>query len=178
MGLGGAALTSSGCAAILHPDRQGNPPGPVAVGPLVLDILWFIPGIVPGIIAIAVDFGTGAIYLPRGYRAGGGRSGWREPTRLAIAPGERITVRPPAPDVDVDVALRLVGPGDVVLDEGRGRWSPDGQDELRVALAERPERPGHGEPHRRRDGRLELVARRHGRTSVVSHPLRLRAARA
>lgn len=164
MGLGGAALT--GCAAILHPERQGNPPGPVAVGPLVLDILWFIPGLVPGIVAIAVDFGTGAIYLPRGYRASG-----RAPRRLAIAPGERITVRPPTSETDVDVVLRLVGPRDVVLDEGRGRWSPDGRDELRVALAD------HGSDMRG-DGRLELVARRDGHTSVATYPLRLRAARA
>lgn len=166
MGLGGAALT--GCAAILHPERQGNRPGPVAVGPLVLDILWFIPGIVPGIIAIAVDFGSGAIYLPRGHAAGP-----RGPRRLAIAPGERIRVRPPTPDVDVDVTLRLVGPHDVVLDESRGRWSPDGRDELHVALAERSDL----DPDMRGDSHLELVARRHGRTSVASHPLRLRPAR-
>lgn len=162
MGLGGAALT--GCAAILHPERQGNPPGPVAVGPLILDILWFIPGLVPGIIAIAVDFGSGAIYLPRGYH-----SARREPRRLAIAPGERITVRAPTPDVEADVALRLVGPRDVVLDESRGRWSPDGRrDDLRVALAD------HGSAARG-DARLELLVHRGARVAAVSHPLRLRA---
>ena len=164
VGLGGAALT--GCAAILHPERQGNPPGPVAVGPLILDILWFIPGLVPGIIAIAVDFGSGAIYLPRRHGAGP-----RAPRRLAIAPGERITVRAPSPEVDVDVALRLVGPRDVVLDEGRGRWRPDAHDDLRVALAD------HGSDMRG-NGRLELVARRDAHTRVVSYPLRLRPARA
>lgn len=57
----------SGCAWILYPERryQRNP-GPIEVVPLVVDCLLFIPGIVPGVIALAVDFGTRAIYVPRG----------------------------------------------------------------------------------------------------------------
>lgn len=57
----------TGCAWILYPERrfQENP-GPIEVVPLVVDCLLFIPGIVPGIIALAVDFGTRAIYVPRG----------------------------------------------------------------------------------------------------------------
>ncbi|MEM6289938.1 MAG: hypothetical protein AAGA54_01695 [Myxococcota bacterium] len=35
----------------------------IDVGPLVIDILLFIPGLIPGLIAIAVDFGSGAIYV-------------------------------------------------------------------------------------------------------------------
>jgi hypothetical protein len=164
-GLGGTAL--GGCAAILHPERRGNSSGPIDVGPLILDILWFIPGLVPGIVALAVDFGTGAIYL------GGGRSSkQRGPRRLAIAPGEPIVVRAPRPDEDADVALRLVGPRGEVLDEARGRWSAgEHDDELRVALA----------PSQRDaldDVRLELAVTRAGRTSVAAHPLCLRARRA
>lgn len=34
--------------------------------PLVVDILLFIPGFLPGLIAIIVDFGTGAIYTGGG----------------------------------------------------------------------------------------------------------------
>lgn len=58
---------ATGCAWILYPERryQQNP-GPIEVVPLVVDCLLFIPGLVPGIIALAVDFGTRAIYVPRG----------------------------------------------------------------------------------------------------------------
>ena len=158
------ATSLAGCAAILHPERQGNPPGPVAVGPLILDILWFIPGLVPGIVAIAVDFGTGAIYLP------GSRSAERDaPRRLAIVPGERITVRAPRPETGVDVALRLVGPHDAVLDEARGRWSTDAHDDaLSVALAPT-------QRHALHDGRLELLVSARGHMGTAVHPLRLRA---
>jgi len=54
------------CARILHPERVGNRGGAVDVVPLVVDILLFIPGLVPGLIAIVVDFGTGAIYVQNG----------------------------------------------------------------------------------------------------------------
>jgi hypothetical protein len=162
----GCAGALGGCAAILHPERQGNSSGPIDVVPLILDILWFIPGLVPGIIAIAVDFGTGAIYLGGSRRAALGG-----PTPLAIVPGERITVRAPRTDEDVDVALRLVGPRDIVLHDAHGRWSPDERDDLRVVLApERSEALG--------DGRLELVVRRRGLASTAVHPLVLRPAHA
>lgn len=57
-----AALLPS-CARIIHPERVGNNSGVIDVGPLVIDILLFIPGLIPGLIAIAVDFGSGAIYV-------------------------------------------------------------------------------------------------------------------
>lgn len=159
----GCASSLVGCAAIIHPERQGNPPGPIDVAPLILDILWFIPGLVPGIVAIAVDFGTGAIYLDRR-----GRAGLEGPRPLAISRGERVTVRAPQPDEDVEVALRLVGPQGAVIDETRGRWSPTGEGDLCVALApEGPDALG--------EGRLELSLRRRGITSTTAYPLSLRA---
>ena len=63
--LGVLALLPS-CARILYPERVGNRGGTVDVVPLVVDILLFIPGIIPGLIAIVVDFGTGAIYVKNG----------------------------------------------------------------------------------------------------------------
>ncbi len=67
------------CARILHPERVGNRGGAVDVVPLVVDILLFIPGIVPGLIAIIVDFGTGAIYVQ-----GGGGAAMSEFGHLAL----------------------------------------------------------------------------------------------
>ena len=52
---------SSGCATLLHPERKGNA-SRVDVGPLVFDILWLAAGILPGVLALTVDFRNGAIY--------------------------------------------------------------------------------------------------------------------
>ncbi len=51
------------CARIMHPERTGNSNGDIDIGPLIVDCLLFIPGILPGAIALAVDFGTGAIFI-------------------------------------------------------------------------------------------------------------------
>lgn len=53
---------------MLHPERRGNDSAPVDTVPLVVDVLLFLPGLIPGIVALAVDFGTGAIYLKKGNR--------------------------------------------------------------------------------------------------------------
>ncbi len=55
-------LATTSCAYTFHPERRGNRGGEVATGPLVGDLLWFIPGILPGVIFLIVDFTSGAIY--------------------------------------------------------------------------------------------------------------------
>jgi hypothetical protein len=63
-----ATVASSGCAYTFHPERRGNRGGDIAGGPLVGDLLWLIPGLVPGIVFLIVDFSSGAIYRgPIGY---------------------------------------------------------------------------------------------------------------
>ena len=57
-----------GCGTILYPERRGQRTGQVDIGIAFLDALWLLVFIVPGLVAFAVDFGTGAIYLP-GRRA-------------------------------------------------------------------------------------------------------------
>ena len=54
----------TGCGTMLYPERQGQKSGSVDVGVAVLDAIWFIPFIVPGIIAYVIDFSNGTIYLP------------------------------------------------------------------------------------------------------------------
>ena len=58
-----AVVFATSCAAIIHPERKGNNAAPVDTVPLVVDILLFLPGVIPGVIAMVVDFGTGAIFL-------------------------------------------------------------------------------------------------------------------
>jgi hypothetical protein len=60
----GAAGIATGCGTILHPERRGQPSGRLDWGVVVLDGLGLLLFFIPGVIAFAVDFATGAIYLP------------------------------------------------------------------------------------------------------------------
>jgi hypothetical protein len=61
--VGGAVFLAS-CGTLLYPERRGQPAGRLDVGVVVLDGIGLLVFLVPGIIAFAVDFATGAIYLP------------------------------------------------------------------------------------------------------------------
>lgn len=54
----------SGCGTIFWPERRGQPPGPLDLKVVALDAIGLLFFFVPGVIAFAVDFATGAIYLP------------------------------------------------------------------------------------------------------------------
>ena len=58
----------AGCGTILYPERKGQKDGRIDPGIAVLDGLGLLFFIIPGVIAFAVDFTTGAIYLPGGSR--------------------------------------------------------------------------------------------------------------
>jgi len=60
---------------------------PIDAVPLVVDILLFLPGVVPGVIALVLDFGSGAIYL--------NHRGERKASRTDAEPreSERVYVR-------------------------------------------------------------------------------------
>jgi hypothetical protein len=57
-----------GCGTLIYPERRGQKTGRVDVGIALLDALWLLVFIVPGVVAFAVDFTTGAIYLPGGTK--------------------------------------------------------------------------------------------------------------
>ena len=57
------------CGYFLHPERRGNRGGHIDGVTLIFDLLWLIPGIIPGVVALAVDFSSGAIYTGGGRRA-------------------------------------------------------------------------------------------------------------
>ena len=62
-----SAAVVSGCGTILHPERRGQPAGRLDWKIVALDALGLILFFIPGVIAFAVDFATGAIYLPNTY---------------------------------------------------------------------------------------------------------------
>jgi len=57
-------LILTGCGTVLHPERRGQPAGPLDWKIVALDALGLVLFFIPGVIAFAVDFHTGAIYLP------------------------------------------------------------------------------------------------------------------
>lgn len=57
------------CGTLLYPERRGQTHGRIDVGVAVLNGIGLILFVIPGLIAFAVDFATGAIYLPGGKRA-------------------------------------------------------------------------------------------------------------
>jgi hypothetical protein len=62
------ALQTAGCGTILHPERRGQRGGNLDAGIVVLDAIGLLFFIIPGVIAFAVDFSNGTIYLPGGVR--------------------------------------------------------------------------------------------------------------
>lgn len=60
-------LGSIGCGTILHPERKGQPAGRLDWAIVALDALGLLFFFIPGVIAFAVDFNNGTIYLPPGY---------------------------------------------------------------------------------------------------------------
>ena len=53
-----------GCGTIMYPERKGQKSGKIDSGVAVLDGIGLLLFIIPGIIAFAVDFNNGTIYLP------------------------------------------------------------------------------------------------------------------
>lgn len=58
----GFQITS--CGTILYPERRNQEAGRIDLKVALMDGFWLLVGLIPGIIAFAVDFSTGAIYLP------------------------------------------------------------------------------------------------------------------
>jgi hypothetical protein len=54
------------CGSLLYPDRRGQIQGQIDPAVAILDAIGLLFWIVPGLIAFAIDFTTGAIYLPGG----------------------------------------------------------------------------------------------------------------
>ena len=65
----GSLLTS--CGTIIYPDRANQKHrGQLDPAVVILDAVGLIFFLIPGIVAFAVDFGTGAIYFPEGHEPG------------------------------------------------------------------------------------------------------------
>ena len=94
--LSSLALTQTNCGIILHPERSGHTRGRVDVVTVVLDCVWLLLGIVPGLVALLIDVATGGLY---------------EASLHLLHPGDPVGVRfhGPAPQA-ADVAITLHSP--------------------------------------------------------------------
>ena len=62
-------LQLASCGFVLYPERRGQTHGRIDPAIAVLDGVGLLLFLVPGIVAFAVDFATGTIYLPGSKRA-------------------------------------------------------------------------------------------------------------
>jgi len=89
-------LAVSGCGTILYPERKTAAlSNELDTGVVIMDCLWLLAGIIPGVIAILVDHSTGAWYLPE--------------SEVGLSPGDTVLVniQGPAP-ADCQVTLGLL----------------------------------------------------------------------
>jgi len=105
--IGLVLVSSSGCGTLLHPERlDAKPSARLDTRVVILDCLWFFAGIIPGVVAVAVDFTTGAAYFSE--------------DEVELSAGDEVSVniygKAPA---DAEVALRLVNA------DGRDLTQPD-----------------------------------------------------
>lgn len=67
--LGGALITQlAACGTLFYPERRGQIDGKLDPMVFALDAVGLLLYIVPGLIALGIDFATGAIYLPGGEK--------------------------------------------------------------------------------------------------------------
>jgi hypothetical protein len=64
--MAGMMFHVTSCGTLMHPERKGQKSGRIDAGIAVLDGLGLLLFIIPGVIAFAVDFSNGTIYLPPG----------------------------------------------------------------------------------------------------------------
>jgi hypothetical protein len=62
-------LNMTACGYFLYPERVGSKGGKLDTAIVVLDAAALLFGILPGVVAFAVDITTGAIYLPPGQKS-------------------------------------------------------------------------------------------------------------
>lgn len=56
----------SGCGTVIYPERRGQAAGRIDPTVVIMDGIGLLFWVIPGLVAFAVDFATGAIYSPSG----------------------------------------------------------------------------------------------------------------
>jgi len=109
-------ISTVGCGYILYPERRGNHGGTIDGGTLVMDLLWLLPGIVPGVVFLIVDFSSGAMYVSGRYA-------------MRATPNGDVAVKLNDSKDARTLELRLVTEGNRVLDHKLADVGPTIHDE-------------------------------------------------
>lgn len=75
--IGVIAAHLAACGTILYPERKGQVGGQIDAGVAALNGIGLLFFLVPGVIAFAVDFNNGTIYLPNSTNVDGDDDGLR-----------------------------------------------------------------------------------------------------
>ena len=76
------------CGFVLYPERRGQTHGRIDPAIAVLDGVGLLLFLVPGIVAFAVDFSTGTIYMPSSKRASNTSTEIEEVRVIRLNPNE------------------------------------------------------------------------------------------
>jgi hypothetical protein len=88
----GSLSLVTGCGTILYPERRYQPHGDVDLKVVALDTLGLLLFFIPGVISFAVDFTTGAIYLPPNPGIGGNARPVKDQPLVAVqVPQKELT---------------------------------------------------------------------------------------
>lgn len=110
---------TASCGYILHPERKGQRGGRIDPAIAVLDGVGLLLFLIPGIVAFAIDFHYGTIYLPGGRRAAEADTGGDAPLKAVKVDGEvtpekvqAVIARETGKEVDLEEAkIRLARAG-------------------------------------------------------------------
>ncbi|MFT3928887.1 MAG: hypothetical protein QM709_01215 [Spongiibacteraceae bacterium] len=120
-----AMLNTAACGYLIFPERQGIRGDRVDGTVVALDAIGLLFFILPGVIAFAVDFSTGCIYLPQGHD---GAFSMNTRTNFHVAPDEWVKVAQVAPfpdDATIAAALQnYLQISDRNLSSARIEWQP------------------------------------------------------
>jgi hypothetical protein len=83
-----STCSAAGCGTIIYPERRGQTRGVLDPGVVLLDGLGLLLFLVPGLIAFAVDFSTGAIFLPQGGESVLSTKGRQGFQTISLAPNQ------------------------------------------------------------------------------------------
>lgn len=95
--LAAAILNTAACGYLIYPERQGLRGDRFDGTVVALDAIGLLFFVLPGVIAFAVDFSTGCIYLPEGHD---GAFSMNAHTHSNVAPEQWMQVAQVAPFAD------------------------------------------------------------------------------
>jgi len=146
-------VSSSGCGTLLYPARRdAKASTTLDTRVVILDCLWFFAGIIPGVVALAVDFVTEAAYFSEGEAHassgdtvsvnvyGAAPADCMMELRLVDSNGHDLTKPACVAAVtgeELDSGLSLVMPSEVENQEATLILALDGREQVRWAVVPR-----------------------------------------